>query len=242
MTITLKTVRDLALHGLGLEPDPRHNIVADINRAARAICTEDDWWWMQRGPVNVTLVNGQIEVPPDYLELRSLTSPTGIVLMPRPTTVAEIMLMRQARVTVTTPAFYYATNLSIPQAGQAPRQTIITAPVSGDPQTLAMTYKASWSEIPLNADDNWALAMPDECEGAIVYRTRVESGLLENQTVNAELENYRAEIEKLKRIQAGRQMNHGQMKGGASRFFGATNMGSGGGLNPFYQTTFNGQS
>jgi len=224
MNVTLGRVRDLVLHGLGFTPDPRHNVIDTINRAGRSLVAEHSWWWRSMRPVRVTLQNGEILLPDDFLELVSLTNTVGSMYTPQPATIQEVMRLRQSRTVVSDPTFLYALSVSGSGPGGAPRPMLLAAPVNAAPAELDLMYVAAWADIPPTADNGYLLAIVPEAESALVYGARVEAGLIENQTVTPELEKYRAEVSRLKAQDASRQVNHGPMSGGAGRFINASGM------------------
>lgn len=210
-------------HGIGKQPDARHDLFATFNRAGRALVNCHEWSW-RRTYTDLVAVADQayIELPDDYGRYQKATVQSngglGEIIVSE---LADIMALRasgsvgvSSRVYVYFPSYTPRVNLEV--ARRARVELYPTPSEAGSP-TITLAYMAKWVDCP-SADKNRTPPIPEEFEEALIDIARAFAATLENSDPNfpapmPEVRNFPS-VQRLM-VEDGGRNGDVQMRGGA---------------------------
>jgi hypothetical protein len=190
---------DLMKHGVGEEPDTRHNLYATFNRAGRRLFTETQWSWRLVAPVTI-VGDGEnhLLLPDDFSEIHGLNpADYGSVNWLDTASVLDMITRYPG-------AVYGRWSIGATAVGQLDgagvyRQKLIVYPAPASTDTFTLSYFRVWPEIPAdNTSDGRLPPIPPMYEDALVQLCRAMAIGLQDQMDSMEMRAYTAELTRLK--------------------------------------------
>lgn len=211
---TTKDYLDLMEHGLGKTPATGHKLIDTLNDAGRALMTLHQWGWRIAPSTFLPVTVGQswVDLPDDFGQVLSLEGFGSRGLTVKQTSIAHIQRLRSSTIydQAVTWISFEASDLPVTdESGQRHKRAEIWPTPTEDTPDIQFSYRRAWFELDEN-DTTRVPAIPIEYERALLLLARAYALGVEDQVEADETRQAQAEIDRLIREDAGRQVNMGQ--------------------------------